>query len=331
MPIFVSRFSPERSLIGRFLAPRPAAPAARDGDENARRVTGAGNGVSARSGGPKQAEDRVDSANRTTPKTSTRLTSPNDALVGGTPSTSSQSNEAPDALTLLDQLRLRRSSFNVTDLRDSEGSSEEVEDPPDSAATQPTAPNPLASRLTQLVEDLRSDVSGETDATAAPAEGVVKALAIENEAANAAAATERLEGLLDALQSGEVVKPQDQEPAIAPPPIVSIDETRETQEQELRQDLQTIATGLRTDADIEGRRNAEIAARNADAASGRNQRQEVQQNQREIQSLQAERRQAQQEAQSADQSIRQLQTQNRRIQANSSGTRSTGNALDLLS
>ena len=128
-----------------------------------------------------------------------------------------------------------------------------------------------------------------------------------------------------------MVKPQGQETAIAPPLVMSNDETRETQEQELRRDLRIIATGLRTDAVIEGRRNAEIAARNADVASGRNQRQEVQQNQREIQSLQAERRQAQQEAQRADQSIRQLQTKNRRIQANSSGTGSTGNALDLLS
>lgn len=331
MPIFVSRFSPERSLIGKFLAPRPAAPAARDGDENARRVTGAENGVSAQRGDPTQAEDRVDSEKRTTPETSTRLTSPNDILVGGRPSTSSQSNESPDALTLLDQLRLRRSSFTVTYLRDSEDASEAVEDPPDGAATQPPALNPLASRLTQLVEDLRSDVSGETDTTAAPDEEVVKALAIENEAANAAAATERLEGLLDALQSGEVVKSQGQETAIAPPLVMSNDETRETQEQELRRDLRIIATGLRTDAAIEGRRNAEIATHNADVASGRNQRQEVQQNQREIQSLQAERRQAQQEAQRADQSIRQLQTKNRRIQANSSGTGSTGNALDLLS
>ncbi|MDP6040073.1 MAG: hypothetical protein QGG64_16100, partial [Candidatus Latescibacteria bacterium] len=101
---------------------------------------------------------------------------------------------------------------------------------------------------------------------------------------------------------------------------------RETQEADLRRDLQTIASGLQADAAIESQRNVAQTARNAEAAIQHENQSSIRENQTEIHSLQASRRSLQQEAQRTDQAIRQLQ--NETSQLRNSGPATT--SIDIL-
>jgi hypothetical protein len=105
---------------------------------------------------------------------------------------------------------------------------------------------------------------------------------------------------------------------------------RQVQEEGLQQDVRTIASGLRSDAAIQSRLNAEQTARNAEQSARQGQRQEIRDNQTQIRSIQAERRQLQQEVQRADQAIRQLQNRNARMQGNASTPINPATSLDIL-
>ncbi len=281
------------------------------------------------SGNPAPAGDRVQSANRSTPDSTTRSATENAASGQDAPS----QNISADSLTLLDQLRLRRNAANlIADIRENTGSAEPIEDPPatEGDGVVSAGAGALAERLTALVEELATD-GGDNVVPVEASSELIEPVAVENQAASEAAATERLEVLIDALQAGDSTEAGAAvvQPASAPAESVEL-APREVQERSLRQDLQTIATGLREDAAIESQRSVAQAARTAEAAAQRGQRQEVRQNQREIQSLQTDRRSAQQDVQRADQAIRQLQTRNTRIQSSSSQPTNTGNSLDLL-
>jgi hypothetical protein len=176
---------------------------------------------------------------------------------------------------------------------------------------------------------------------AQPDAGVVGDLAAENQLANAAAAEENLDSLIAALQEEGAEEPVaavvESEPVMDTEAITeAITQqadtvvSRNTQEQTLRDDLQSIATGLRSDAAIESRQNVEATARNADAASAVRSRREVQKNQRDIQALQADRRSAQQEVRNADQAIRQLQSKNNRAQSETLQPVNPGTSLDVI-
>ena len=322
MPIFVSRFSPERSLIGNFLSPRTPAREVQERAETDLRVAPTGNG-----GNSAQRGDRVRPAENRSAPDAARSTPDNTASAQDATS----QNIRPDSLTLLDQLRLRRNAANlVAEIRQSVGSAEPIQDPPAESETAAGGAGPLAERLTALVEELASDGPGEVDAPTEASPDLIETVSAENQQANATAATERLEVLIDALQTSDTVEvgAASIQPTALPAVPTAI-EPREEQERTLRQDVQTIATGLRQDAAIEGQRAAEQTARTSNAAADRGQRQEVRDNQREIQSLQTDRRSSQQDAQRADQAIRQLQTRNNRIQS-SAPQPNAGNSLDLL-
>lgn len=315
MPIFVSRFSPERSLLGNFFTSRTPATEASEEPENGR--------ATVRNTNSAQGLDRAPSQqNRTTTEAARSAPEPT------APERDASSQDiGTDSITLLDQLRLRRSATSL--VREDGGSAEPVQDPPSADVAQGNV-GPLAELLTALVEEITADDPQEVETTADTPTDLVESVSVENQQANEAAATERLEVLIDALRTGEAADAG--AAAFQPPPTPAAPpalETREEQERTLREDLQTIATGLRQDAAIEGQRAAEQTARTAAAATDRNQQTEVRENQREIQSLQTDRRQAQQDAQRADQAIRQLQTRNNRIQSSASQP-NAGNALDLL-
>jgi hypothetical protein len=320
MPIFVSRFSPERSLVGNFLSPRTPAREVRESPETDRRATSTGNGTNTAQRAVRSAENvsAPDSA-RSTPE---KASSNQDAT---------SQNIGADSLTLLDQLRLRRNATNlIAEFRDNVGSAEPIQDPPPSASkTAGTGAGPLADRLTALIQDLASNGSdGVGPSEASP--DVIETLSAENQQANETAATERLEGLINALQTSDTtVAAEVSSLSSNPSAVASVVEPREEQERTLRQDVQSIATGLRQDAAIESQRTAAQTAQTANAAANRGQRQEARANQREIQSLQTERRQSQQDVQRTDQAIRQLQTRTNRINT-SSPQPNAGNALDLL-
>ena len=318
MPIFVSRFSPERSLIGNFLSSRTPAREVQERAETDLRVAPTANG-----GNSAQRGDRVRPAENRSAPDAARSTPDNTA----SEQDATSQNITPDSLTLLDQLRLRRNAANlVAEIRESVGSAEPIQDPPAESETAGGGAGPLAERLTALVEELASDGPGGVVAPTEASPDLIETASAENQQANEAAATERLEVLIDALQTSDTAAVG---AAAVPPATPTVIQPREEQERTLRQDVQTIATGLRQDAAIEGQRSAEQTARTSNAAADRGQRQEVRDNQREIQSLQTDRRSSQQDVQRADQAIRQLQTRNNRIQS-SAPQPNAGNSLDLL-
>ena len=346
MPIFVSRFSPERSLIGSFVAPGSRQ---NETPERAATVTPAS---AASSGNTPQGADRSDvtQAVRTqepTQQVSTEQSTRSASVQVSDPSaevTAESTSPSVGSLTLLDQLRLRRNGAIPSQNNPADQQNTAVENPVDTQAPAASAGvenrlGPLAERLRALTAELSESRSQASAAPTQPEPAVVDELVAENQTANNAAVEESLDSLISALQDeGTVTEPvttPDPQPALNVEAIAAtIAETepvsRDEQTQTLREGLQTIATGLRADAAIESRQNVEASARNAEAASSVRGRREVQQNQREIQSLQGDRRAAQQELRSADQQIRQLQNRNTQIQSDSAQQNNPGTSLDIL-
>ena len=339
MQIFVSRFSPERSLIGSFVGPGSRR------NETPERTASATQTSAASSGTP-QSADRVrltrDLTSRVSPENSPARSASVTVSERSAPADASVSSDTVSFLTLLDQLRLRRNGANRIQDAPSNSPLDTVEDTADSPRPAPSAvgaESPLAERLRALTQELAAN---RNEAQAArPDPVVVESLVAENQTANAAAAEENLDNLLAALQEEGRAEPVaalvESESAVDTQAIAEAitqqAETvvsRNTQEQTLRDGIQSIATGLRSDAAIESRQNVAASTRNADAASQVRSRHEVQQNQRNIQSLQADRRSAQQEARSADQAVRQLQSRNNRAQAETSAPVNPGTSLDVI-
>jgi len=342
MPIFVSRFSPERSLIGSFVAPGARR------NETPERAASVTPTSAASSGTSPQGADRIELSRDLSSSVSTETPSARSAPAVSDPSAEDSTKSTPSvrSLTLLDQLRIRANS-TIPSQETSVDEPAAVENPVDSPEPAPSVGvenrlGPLAERLRALTDELTASRD-----LAPPAAEVDSAtlddLATENQAANNTAAEEDLDILISALQdespSVEVVSEPEVEtaPAIDTQAIAAAitqqedtSVSREAQEQTLRDGLQTIATGLRADAAIESRQNVEATARNAEAAYEVRSRREVQSNQREIQALQGDRRSAQQELRSADQAIRQLQNRNSRIQSESTQTANPGTSLDVL-
>jgi hypothetical protein len=337
MPIFVSRFSPERSLIGSFVAPGSRR------NETPERTATVQPTSAASSGTTPQGADRVELTRVSTETASTR-SAPAISDPSAEVSTESTSSSV-GSLTLLDQLRLRANSATPT--QDSPADQPAVENPVDSPAPPSSVGvenrlGPLAERLRALTDEL---AASRTEAPAAATNPVVvDDLVAENQSANSSAAEESLDSLITALQDEGTAVAVAAEPPVAEEPTIDVqavaaaiaehrEETvasRDTQDQTLREGLQSIATGLRADAAIESRQNVQETARNAEAASQVRSRREVQSNQREIQALQGDRRSAQQELRNADQSIRQLQSRNNRVQSESTQQANPGTSLDVL-
>ena len=343
MPIFVSRFSPERSLIGNLISPSSRR------NETPERSASQSQTSPALSGSSPQDADRVKLVRDLTSLVSTDEQSTRSApvSVSDLPADKSpqSSSKTIGSLTLLDQLRLRRNGANPIQKNHATEHVQAVENPVDAPAPSPsvgieTSLGPLAKRLRELTDQLTANRFNSTEAVPEVEVAAVENLAAENQTATASAVEDKLDRLITTLQKEQTVEIAVVDETIlqAEPTInvvvttaqKSTGPTREDQQQTLRDDLQTIASGLKADAAIESRKNAESASRNAEAAGRVQSRREVQQNQREIQSLQADRRAAQQDARSADQAIRQLQSRNTRIQSESTKQSSPGSSLDLL-
>lgn len=340
MPIFLSRFSPERSLLGNFIAPgsQPKETPERAASETQTSAASSGNSI--------QDADRVELTRDLASPVSTEASSTRSVSVTvseqSAPADTSENPAAKGSLTLLGQLLLRRNGATPIQETPSNHPSDTLEDSDNSISQAPLAvgaESPLADRLRALTQELASNRTEAPIAQSDP--GLVEDLAAENLSANAAAAEENLDNLITALQEEGAEEPVaavvESEPVIDTEAITEAitqqDDTvvsRDTQEQTLRDGLQSIATGLRSDAAIESRQNVEATARNADAASAVRSRREVQQNQRDIQALQADRRSAQQEVRNADQAIRQLQSRNNRAQSETLQPVNPGTSLDVI-
>ena len=348
MPIFISRYAPDRSLVGNFLFTRT-----REMTEEDEATQGRGqNFTSSRTDAakaPRPGEDRVE-LSQSTPAAATRpptragqaesgnATPPSES--GGVEPGVSDSGSAQQALTLAIQQENRTAFQSATQAR----------------------VQTFLTRVTIPTQAETPAATGQVDVDTAVAE-----LAIERENTAALQSTQELDpgaiaqaldlrGDETLLQAG--AEPNEAAPAAAGPPAetpvppvaenpVTLDEAgqegalqsappipepipREIQEQELQRDLQTISTGLQADAAIEGRRNAELSARNAERSAAQNDRQEVRDNQSEINAIQSERRRMMQEVQRADQAIRQLQSRSARLQNGANRTSNAGTSLDLL-
>ena len=338
MPIFTSRFSPERSLIGTFLSPR-----SQETEDAESRATGRRTNSASTSRTP-PGEDRLDlTGAQQTERSVTRARTSDQ-----TPET--RTGESPENRQVARQFGLQRALRETTQARASLQTSAEPTPIPAETEAAPPANTTLAiarendeasqrvapARLEALnnrLAEIRIDIArqavqnenGLAAQNAAP-ERLQNLVAQTAETPLAAPAedtdesplsTTRNEGNAERLTDN--VERRQQQP-VAPP-------ERGEQEADLRRDLQSIATGLRADAAMESQRAVEQTARATESAVQNEQRSTVRENQTEIRSLQASRRQLQQDTQRADQAIRQLQNENARLK---NGATAPTTTIDIL-
>lgn len=296
MPIFTSKFSPNRSLIGNFLAS-----VARKKDEAKSEPE------KARTDSAQPSQDRLELSGQA-PASQPVPASPADAARLQTPAIPTQAQEASSVRPETPAIAQPQAQDNPADrpanpletiqnradnaraekallavARENEAAAESVQ-------SEESAPESLAGGLPQVSAETRT----------AESQGNLTALATR-------IAEQRAERTAD-------------QPASAPPP-------REAQKAELQGNLKTIATGLQADAVEENRRNSEQTAQTQETASRRDQQRALRDNQSDIQALQSDRRRMEQETQRADQAIRQLQSENARLRNRASNV---GTTLDLL-
>ena len=328
MPIFISRFSPERSLVGNFLAPRVRQTGNEGTDPQSRTRRGG------RNRSTEVAQDRLElsqgqpaGASQATAQTSRTLEAPaapsqsaqvsNAAGANVSTATATRSQAAQSAGRPADEMEVPASntgSFVLNLGRRVLGAAgvESETDGPGLANLVFAIREENLSAVEAADPDRLQALATEMDTQAEEAAGVP---AIESDADEAAA--------LAATRAAERAAVT----ATAPP--VQEPVAREIQQQELQRDLQTIASGLRADAAIPNQRNVAQTERNVQQAAEEGRGTEVQENKSQIQSLQTERRQLQQDAQQADRAIRQLQNRNARLQSGPNGSTSSGTTLDL--
>ena len=335
MPIFVSRFAPDRSLVGNFLSTRgrrekeekenepQRLPQQQDSLELSDRQTTEPSAEKARA--------TIDSS---TPVTATRAPE-----TQNTAKTQDASPQTPNNLSISEIVQFRK------------GDSTDSESSVAAESTTENTSSPLVLRLGQILGGV--DPAGNTGSDRSEGGDFLLSIQQENGSAALNATVERLGAFLtrlDALTEPDVVPAGEaaaeglaetpEVPVVAPeqadtplnPVVVPQPETvpREIQEQDLQKDLQAISSGLQADAAIESRRNVETATQNAQRTEVRSQRQEVRDNQNEIRSLQSERRQLQQDVQKTDQAIRQMQNRNSQLQNSTNSSAGTGTSLDIL-
>ena len=346
MPIFISRYAPDRSLVGNFLFTRTSGRT--EEDEAAQ-----GRGQNPRSSRTdaaqaiKPGEDRVELSqsspvDATRPpsqagQTDSRTAAPTPESGGAVPG-ASDAGTAQQALTLAIQQENRTASQSATQARVYTLLTRAPIQAETAAATKRVDVGTAVAELAVERENVAALQSAQTrDPSAAaqaldlPGDESPLAEGTEPNGAASVAAGPPTETPVPQVAENQVTQVEaGQEGALRSAPPVLEPIPREIQEQELQRDLQTISTGLQADAAIEGRRNAELATRNSERTTAQNDRREVRDNQSEVNALQSERRRMMQDVQRTDQAIRQLQSRSARLQNGANGTSSSGTSLDLL-
>lgn len=349
MPIYTSRFSAERSLVGKFVTSRPPETEDAESREKNRRT----NSAQSRTSQQALVADRLDISNRQQASFAATLVRSSEQPAETRAETRVADQQSTRQLALRKASQeavvarsnlLSSSEENILPIRPS--APEEIQSQPNTQQTTLTQENfnalqsALTNRLDALVEQL-SDIRTEQS---------VGANQQENTAAAQSAAPEPLAALAEA--TAEVATPtatpiteddvvveveaeieaqidqlRDQRLELISTFVPPEPPAREEQQAELRSDLKTISSGLQADAAIENQRTVEETERNTEVAIEREQRDTVRSNEREINNLQTSRRQLDQEAQRTDQAIRQLQSETARLK---NGASSSGTSVNIL-
>lgn len=346
MPIFTSRFSSERSLVGSFITSRIQENKDAESKDKNRRTDSATSRTS-----QKATTDRLDITNKQ-----------QNSFAAALGRSSEQTADARTDKSVADsqvarQLTLRKASQEAVVARSNLSSSPEelsigasASKNTQSASTAPKTTitnenfNALQSALTNRLDALVKQLSDARTVQSVQANQKENTVAVQNAKPESLLAltdrvakstpstpasiredeavvdpTVRLEKRIEILRDKKVELASTFVPPAPPPP--------EEQKAQLRSNLQAISTGLQADAALEKQRNVAQTQRNADVATEREQRQTIRENQSEISNLQVTRRQLDQEAQRTDQAIRQLQNETARVK---NGATSSGTALNIL-
>jgi len=345
MPIFTSRFSSERSLVGSIATSRIQENKDAESKDKNRRTDSATSRTS-----QKATTDRLEISN----KQQTSFA----ALVRSSEKTvDARADKSVADSQVARQLTLRKASQETVVAR-SNLSSSSKELPIAASANKNTQSASIAQKTTLTQENfnaLQSALTNRLDALVKQLSDVrtqqsVQANTKENTVAAQNATPESLAALNKSvaqttpstppsIRDDEVVvdataqlekrieKLRDKKVELASTFVPPKPPESELQKAELRDNLQAISTGLQNDAAIEKQRNVSETQRNAEVATEREQRQTIRENQSEISNLQVSRRQLDQEAQRTDQAIRQLQNETARLK---NGATSSGTALNIL-
>lgn len=324
MPIFTSRFSQEKSLIGTFLSTQSRK------TDNAESRTENRNTNSASTQNAQQSQDRLElTGNQQTTVAVAQSRATTQAIKSRSETVAAQTAFRIDIGALRESLRIIPSE-SPTQIQLSAGLSETVQADQASAnqeAAQSTTPNRLETLVDQL-ENLRTDqasaqeenvvestVTDVPEQTEEPANTQTTPVETNAETVPPSGPVSQLNALVEKLST------QRNEQAVQAQPA------REEQKAELQNSLKSISTGLQKDAAIENQRTAKETARNTEITAQRQQRTTIRDNQDEIRNLQTSQRSLEQEVQRTNQAIRQLQSENARLR--NSNTES-GTTLDLL-
>ncbi len=340
MPIFISPFSPERSLVGNFLSTRSQKNSG-DSEPASAQKRQANTPKTEAARGLDQPQDRLDLSQ---PQTAS---APEETRTGNPTGTDSTSRVPGTETSRTTQTSENSTPAQQTRTAEAGNTSARASEPKEKSS------NPLFLRLDQ---NLSSNASGRTTSGISSAGNFLASLQQENRDAARSAISTRLDALVSRLEQNrqaeetraeEEIQIQATEPETAAPETATreasepktspqqVQQTieplpREIQEQELQRNLQSISSGLQADAATESRRTAEAIGQKTQQATAQNQTEQIQENRTEVQSLQGERRQLQQDIQEKDQAIRQIQNQIARLQSSGSQTRNSGSQLDIL-
>jgi hypothetical protein len=345
MPIFTSRFSSERSLVGSIATSRIQESKDAESKDKNRRTDSANSRTS-----QKATTDRLEITNNQQDAFAALFRSSEKTV-------DARADKSAADAQVARQLTLRKASQETVVARSNLSSSPQ-ELPIGVSASNNTQSASIAQQTTITKENfsaLQSALTNRLDTLVKQLNNVraqqsVRANAKENTTAAQNATPESLDALTQSVAQPTPSTPtsiRDDEVAVDPTARLEarIEKLRdkkvelasafvppappkaEEQKAELRTNLQAISTGLQNDAAIEKQRNASETQRNADVVAKREQRQTIRENQSEISNLQVSRRQLDQEAQRTDQAIRQLQNETARLK---NGATSSGTALNIL-
>ncbi len=329
MPIFTSRFSQEKSLIGTFLLTQSRK------TDDAESRTENRNTNSASTQNAQQSQDRLElTGNQQTTVAVAQARATTQAIKSRSETVSTQTAFRIDIGALRESLRIIPSE-SPTQIQLSPDLSETVQTE-QARSNQEAAENAIPDRLKTLVDQLETL---RTDQASAQEENTVESTVTDvpeqtTEASEDSANTQPTDPVETnaetAPSSGPVsqlnalveqLSTQPQEQGVQAPPA------REEQKAELQNSLKTISTGLQKDAAIENQRTAKETTRNTEITAQRQQRTAIRDNQGEIRNLQTSQRSLDQEVQRTNQAIRQLQSENARLRNTST---ESGTTLNLL-
>ncbi|MSS72691.1 MAG: hypothetical protein EXS64_14550 [Candidatus Latescibacteria bacterium] len=281
MPIFVSRFSPDRGLVGLM---------------QSLRVRGNVEEQTTQAASPEEDVRRAEQAAQEKTQAAQESSSFRTDQSGG----NAQAGEAQGQSAVDGRDGLSAVGNTGLALTLDISGTEEANRISNQQAAESTDQADVGGIAQQLQDQIESQGTEDVDGAALSADPEAQPAPVAEEQGGAEQTVDAQGAEQDGTaREGQVDQAAEEEQKAVPP--------AEVQREQVRSAAREIGSGLRRDAEIQNSRNVEETSRNVAHTTEGSKRQEVRQSQAEARNLQAERRQLQQEVRRTEQQIRQLQ------------------------